>query len=171
MPIRERLVEIFDARGSPGGDSLPFYADRHAPNGTQLMSEKSTSANPIQKTLRNETKLTMVDPEQVPSVQEKASGTPLWECVDGRAFFNKNGYCQVWLYGPEHPNGTHGYPVVPGFEAWCKMSHLHPTVVDEPTPEPGTEPEPEPTEPPDISMSLRLKGIRFEPDGIYLDFE
>lgn len=164
--IKEKVVEIFGATGSPGGNSIPLYASKKAPNGDWLMSEKSSPINPVQKTLRNGTPMVMVDPDKVPTVQEKASGTPLWDCVDGVRFFNSNGYCRVWLYSPEPDSaGGHGVDVVSGYEAWMETSHLRPPVetpVPEPQPEPEPETEPEPTPLPAEEYSVRLVSISWD---------
>ena len=141
----ELVVEIFGATGSPGGESMPFYASKKAPGGDWLLSEKSTPTNPIQKTLRNGVKLVMLDLDKVPTTQEKAAGTPLWDCVDGKDFFNDNGYCQVWLYQEEPlPSGTHGVPVVPGSQAWGDKARFRPV---SPNPQPQPEPTPGPAKP------------------------
>lgn len=135
--MREPLiVEIFGASGDPGGESLPFYSDSKAPYGNWLFSEKATDSSPIQKSLRNGTRLVMVDPEKVPTIREKASNVPLWDCEDGKPFFNRNGYCRVWLYNPET---GYGEEIVKGqSNAWCEMSHLRP-VKTETEPETGPE--------------------------------
>jgi hypothetical protein len=134
----ELIVEIFGAMGSPGGNSLPFYSDRNMDS--WLLSEKSTPENPIQKTLRNRVDggplLVIVDPDKVRSTQEIASNTPIWESALGAAFFGPKGNVRVWLWDEATNSGV---SVVPGFDAWCELSHLRAPTTTPPIPIPSLE--------------------------------
>lgn len=171
------FFELVNVTGDPGGNSIGLFADDDAPFKNQYPSDKSTSDNFIQKTLRAGTKLVALDPDKVLTLEEKAQGVKLWESRDGKGFFNERGFSMVWYFSWEPlSNGKRGVEITPGQGgAWMDMiGHVKRfwldkdgkmTYTDPGKPE---EPKPEPQEPEIIEV--RIVGVSWD-KGLILKFE